>query len=384
MAALTFAVSYALMGRPASDISIHATWATEGGLLDVRAYLRHNAHILWHVLVNLLVTLGLPTAVAASLITALSKGAELWLLWRLAETILDGKTKPWVPGACAVCAALVSSLCLPWYNPTVYLGAGTPNTWHSPTQLLAMAFMLACVPMTARRYADFERRLPETGEQTVTPVRQAVLLSALLALSTLAKPVFMQAFLPAACLYFLVQWIRHPRNSRFFVRMLLVALPSAALMIGEFLYYFILFPDTGMTMSVTWVKALDCLIGVLLVQGFPVFALLTDREPRKWRDPLLALTVLMDAAGLLEQLVLSETGFRAADGNMGWAMMGAALMLWAVMLPRFIGQFAAWRAAREKNGWRAARYAVGLTLVGWHLISGIYYVIYLLTGTAVL
>ena len=54
-------------------------------------------------------------------------------------------------------------------------------------------------------------------------------------------------------------------------------------------------------------------------------------------------------------------------------MMGAALMLWVVMLPRFL------RDIRERGKPTPAHWA-GLGLLLWHLGSGIYYLYYLVTS----
>ena len=62
-------------------------------------------------------------------------------------------------------------------------------------------------------------------------------------------------------------------------------------------------------------------------------------------------------------------------------MMGAALMLWVVMMARF---FAAGRGLREPDGRVSVRRVGGLTLLGWHLVSGVYYVIYLFLTDGVL
>ena len=56
--------------------------------------------------------------------------------------------------------------------------------------------------------------------------------------SLAAKPTFMQTFLPAACLFYLVQWIRRPKATPFVVQTLLWVLPAVALMVLQYLYYF--------------------------------------------------------------------------------------------------------------------------------------------------
>ena len=157
----------------------------------------------------------------------------------------------------AVCMC-VSCLCIPFYNPKVYVGIGTPNTWHSCTQLMAMAFMVVCVPYTAWCYDCFTARRLREGQETRLPWPQAIGLGVLVFLSLLAKPTFMQAFLPACCLYFLFQWIRFPKNSRFFVQIIVCVLPAVLFMILQYLYYFgIIVPwQSSMVLEVASGKAL--------------------------------------------------------------------------------------------------------------------------------
>ena len=87
------------------------------------------------------------------------------------------------------------------------------------------------------------------------------------------------------------------------------------------------------------------------------------------------LTVLFNVVAIVEFLILGENGRRASDGNFGWGMMGASLMLWVVCLGRFL------REAKLRKPEK--RHIPGWILLGWHLLSGIYYIGYLLvTGAA--
>ena len=392
MLVLGYAVFYALALRPASDLSIHATWAAEGDFLHLRTFFHHGAHPLWHMLVAAVLLTGLPLAQSAALVTALLKAMEVWLLIRLSAKLLgrDG----WLPTVCGLVAGLVTAVWIPWINPTVYLGVGSPNTWHSPTQMAAMVMMLLCVPLTARCVDTFRRRLPEQGAKANVGARDALTLSLLLLLSLAAKPTFMQAFLPAACLYFLALWIRKPRNSAFIGRMMLVAAPAVLLMVLQYLYYFgILVPSQGnMIWQVSWAKTGEVATDVLLTRLFPIFALFACADRDTFKKPLYSLALVMDALSILEMLLLSESGRRAADGNFGWAMMGSALLLWAITLPLFVKRVAAWfsrrKAAAEGQPYledrpraEAARCIVGGVLLLWHVASGIGYIAYLLTTT---
>ncbi|MDD3213431.1 MAG: hypothetical protein PHY64_07145 [Eubacteriales bacterium] len=392
MLLLSYVIFYALVQRPASDISIHAAWASEGDFLHLRSFAHHAAHPLWHMLVAALMLTGLPLNVCAALITAVLKAVEVWLLIELTARLL-GKSG-WVTTACGLALGLVAAIVVPWVNPAVYVGAGSPNTWHSPTQVAAMVMMLLCVPMTAQSVEDFHRRLPTEGEKAVIPWKNAVMLSALLAVSLLAKPTFMQAFLPAACLYFLVMWLRRPKNSRYIFQMMLVALPSLLVMALQYLYYFVVSSELqeGMTLLISWQKAGDTAVRVLLTRAFPLFVLFAFANRETLRKPLYQLTLVMDIVSIAEYLLLSETGYRASDGNFGWAMMGSALMLWAVTMPLFIHRVETWferrRASRSGKPYledhpraEAARIGIGAGLLLWHLAAGIYYIIYLLTTT---
>lgn len=369
------ALFYQLALRPSSDLSIHATWAAEGDFLAPRTFVRHGAHPLWHALVAFVMLFGVPLEWAASVVTALIKAAEIWLMQRLFSQHLSiSQNRATVLGL--VCG-FVSCLWLPFYNPTVYLGVGTANTWHSPTQLIAMLFMLVCVPYTAHCYDTFEKFEKEKGPEALLPWHKPIVLGALLLLSLLAKPTFMQAFLPAACLYFLYQWIRHPKNSRFFWQIIVCVLPSVLFMIVQYMYYFgIIVPSQGnMVLELSAAKFLRVISSTVLIQAFPIYVLITQRKDGE-RGSFFWLTLLFDIVGIVEFLILGEDGRRAADGNFGWGMMGAALLLWVTMLPRFLITV---KEEREKAGKLRPAHIVGFVLLGWHLVSGLYYMGYLLT-----
>lgn len=368
---LSFAMFYQLTLRPSSDISIHATWASEGDFRDLTTFVSHGAHPMWHVLVSILLHLGVALPAASALITALSKVFIAWVTHRLMTVALHKQLSRTAITLLTGVLMLVSCLCIPTYNPTVYLGVGTPNTWHSCTQLMAMAFMLVCVPYTGWCYDCFAQRRLLDGQETRLPWMQPIVLGVLLFLSLLAKPTFMQAFLPAACLYFLYQWIRHPHNSRYFVQIILCVLPAVLFMIFQYLYYFgIIVPwQSSMVLEYDSGKALNVLVRVVLLMAFPIYTLLLCR--RQKADTTFVLTLVFNLVAILEMLILGEDGRRAADGNFGWGMMGASLMMWVVCMIRFL------REDGVMKWMPKAKYAVGWMLLGWHLGSGVYYIGYL-------
>lgn len=379
MLVLAYIVFASVNAQPSSDISIHATWAAEGDFSDLTSFFHHGAHPMWHVLVSILLHLGVPLAVASPLVTAVCKLAEFAIIhWLYRRWLKDAPL--WLVTLLTVLCTTVSSLCWPWYNPTVYLGAGTPNTWHSCTQMIALVWMLLCVPYVARIYDRFTELEPKMGAATRLTAKEILLLCFLLLCSLAAKPTVMQVFMPAACLFFLWQWIRHPKNSRYFLQVLAGVVPAILLMILQYMYYFgIIVPSQGdMVLEVSLAKVKQTAIMVVLMQAFPMAALLLTRKQPK--DTLYWLTMLMNIVGIIEFLILGENGRRAADGNFGWGLMAAVLMLWVIALPRIIN---ARRSEKQLSPIRRLGYGACWALLLWHLGSGIYYLWYLLsTGAA--
>ncbi|MBP3650133.1 MAG: hypothetical protein J6K73_10150 [Clostridia bacterium] len=377
---LSLAVFGSIIQNEGSDLSIHTVYARAGNFHELDSFFHSTANPMWHVLVVLLSMTGVPLFTSAVIITAICKLLVFALTHYFFTRWLRGSVRQWVITLLAVACSVVSSLCWPWYNPTVYLGAGSPNLWHSATHMIAMVWMPLCVVQIARVYDEFVRLEPEMGPKTVLDWKELCWLCFLLLCSLASKPSFMQVCLPASCLFFLFKWFKYPKNSRYFLQVLGWVTPAIILMILQYMYYFgIIVPvQSEMVLEVSWNKVGTTLIMVLLMQAFPMYALWVTRQQPK--DTLYCLTLLMDVVGIVEFLILGENGIRAADGNFGWGMMSAVLMLWMVTLPRFV------KARSGEAALTAGKrtiYGVGWVLLGWHLVSGIYYIWYLLsTGAA--
>lgn len=377
---LSLAVTGSIIQNESSDLSIHTVYARAGNFHELDSFFHSTANPMWHVLVVLLSTTGIPLFTSAVIITAICKLIVFALTHYFFTRWLQDNVRQWVITLLAVICSLVSSLCWPWYNPTVYLGAGSPNLWHSATHMIAMVWMPLCVVQIARVYDEFIRLEPEMGQRTVLGWKDMLWLCFLLLCSLASKPSFMQVCLPASCLFFLFKWFQYPKNSRYFLQVLGWVMPAILLMILQYMYYFgIIVPvQSEMVLEFSFGKVKTTAIMVLLMQAFPMYVLwMTRKEPK---DTLYRLTLLMDAVGIVEFLILGENGIRAADGNFGWGMMSAVLMLWMVALPRFVKMRSGETAL---TGGRRTLYGVGWVLLSWHLVSGLYYIWYLLsTGAA--
>ncbi len=200
MLVLAYTVFYALVQRPSSDISIHAAWASEGTFTNLKSFVHHAAHPLWHMLVSALMLTGLSLNVSAAAVTAIWKAAETWLLIELSARLIG--RRGWMAALCGLMLSLVSAILIPWLNPTVYLGAGSPNTWHSPTQIAVLVTMLLIVPLVSDKVTVLRERQALQGAKANITWREAAVLAVLLGVSLLAKPTFMQAFFTGSLLVF--------------------------------------------------------------------------------------------------------------------------------------------------------------------------------------
>ncbi len=364
----------------ATDLSVHARIASEFDFTDLHSITSRIAYPLWHLLVAGLLRLGMPLWWASAVVCACAKTAGLWLVYQLMNGVAAGRVNRWVLTLGALLVMFVTGVRVPGVNDRVYAGIGSPTVWHNPTQLMVNVSLFLCVPYVVHCFCEFERRLPEHKEKTMVPWYQVGILAVLLMASLACKPTVMQALIPAAGVFFLWQWVRHPNNSRFFGQMILAFLPAVAYFVLQYLYYtgvvvsFSSGVETGLTAQSAWLAVRN----MLLMAAFPLFCLLAFFRKGLFRDRMLSLTLLMVLFSVAEAMFFRETGMREGHGNFNWASMSSALMLWVLTLGyflRFLGEF--WRT-KQKPWHLVLRFGLGAGLLGWHAASGVYYVVFLL------
>lgn len=386
-----------------SDLYKHAVIASEFDFTDLHSITSRLAYPLWHLCVAALFQLGVPLGWAAALLCALCKGLAFLLVRRYLFVMTRNPLSNAALALLALLLMLVTPIRLLLVNEgAIYRGVGSPTVWHNPTQLAVLVTAMLCVPYMAHCWYAFERMLPERGPKTMLPWRKVIALAALLMLNLSSKPTFLQALLPAAALFFLIQWIRHPKNSRYFAQIILAFLPAAAYFLLQYLYYTgVVVPYTsgvefGLSLETVWLAIRN----MLLMAAFPLFALVCCRKRGILRDRMLLLSLLMAGFSMVEAMCLRETGVRVNHGNFNWASMSSAFFLWVTVLPHYldsIGDFRAWQArlqAADVEGTldsaalrkeraalsrRSLCYFVSFVLLVWHVYSSLYYPYYLLT-----
>ncbi|MCL1854601.1 MAG: hypothetical protein FWF86_02610 [Clostridia bacterium] len=365
-----------------TDMHVHAIIASEFNFQDLHSITSRLAYPLWHIFVSVLYQLGVPLIWASAVVCALVKVLGMMLTILLLTHITEERIHSNFITLSGFLLMFITGILVPGFNSGVYRGVGSPTAWHNPTQLLVNVSMLLCVPYIVHCWYDFTRRLPEGGTNTRLPWSRVFVLAVLLMFSLACKPTFMQAFLPACMVFFLVQWIRHPKNSLFFLQLIVAFLPAACYFCLQYLYYTgVVVPfSSGVDFGVSLDSAWGAVRSLLVMTAFPLFVLLCSMKKSLFQDKMLVIALLMTGFSVLESMLFRETGLRFGHGNFQWASMSSSLMLWVLMTGRFLLFYKEFLKKTIKPWYEWVSFGVALSLLGWHIFSGGYYLRYLLVS----
>ena len=262
-----------------------------------------------------------------------------------------------------------------FFNKTPYLGQGSPNIWHNPTSIAVrpialLVFVLVSSMVIKARREDFEHGIP---------AGTAVLTGLLLILSCLAKPSFVQVFYPAIFTLMVIWLIMYRgRNLKTALQLFLVCLPSLIVMILQFVNAF--YSGSGKSgglaikpFVVAGARTRSIPISLLLLLAFPLLMLVITavKKSLNWSD---ALAWLMLFWGLVWRLLLAEKGEREWHGNFSWGFMLAAYLVWYCAVRNYLRHYFSEQMTGNKRGFG---FVLATLVLALHLISGIYYIGYL-------
>ncbi len=330
----------------------------------IRLALGHNDYGLASLIVRLLWGLlgeARGQTALALLLTAnqLCGMAAVWLLLR--------RMFPSLAGSYACLAVLLAHLCGPWILPgqtEMYLSAFNGNIYHNMTVLFSRSF----VPLDLL----FFYSLWDARRRTLS-LRDWLGLLLCLLLTTLFKPSFLGAFAPAVFCMLVWDFIRtRARGLKNELLLGLAFIPSlAALLWSSSVLFAEDFAGTSsgvalrsLTLPLAGGLLLTFLRGMLLPLWS--FSLQGPREKEQWEHLRIFAGVL--AVAVLEALLLTETGYRANDGNFYWGSLSLYPVLFALGIALL---FRMLPGLRERGAPRC-RALVGLVLLLGHLVIGVY------------
>ena len=270
---------------------------------------------------------------------------------------------------------LTCAIFVPFFNKTPYLGQGSPNIWHNPTTITVrpialLVFLLVSSIVMKAREEEFENGIP---------VGRAILTGFLLVLSCFAKPSFVQVFYPAIFTLMVIWLILFKgKNLKLGLQLLAVCVPSLIVMILQFMiaFYSGNKGSGGVTIApfvVAGARTRSMPISLLLLLAFPLLMLILAaiRKSVSWSDVFVWIMLLW---GLVFRLLLVEKGERTYHGNFSWGFMLAAYLVWFTAVRSYLKLYFSEQMTGNKRG---VGFVLATLVLALHLLSGLYYLFYL-------
>lgn len=284
----------------------------------------------------------------------------VWLLIRRLLPELDG----WYAFLAVELAALCGPWVIPGYQMEMYLGAYNGNVLHNMTVLFSRTFI---PPVFIFFFDCWDSR----GRRIDLKSWLGMTLSFLAA--TLFKPNFAFAFIPMLAVMLMADLIKTGgRRLKNEIVLGLAVVPAGLACIWQ---YLVLFADNfaGTSSGVTFRVLLGAellAVAVMYIRSLllPIYTL-SLQAPREKEAGHIWLIVICDAVAILEACVLTETGFRANDGNFEWGSLAMYPVLFSVSIGLL---FTMLRRTEWKKPGSAAKAAAGIVLLLGHLVVGVY------------
>ncbi len=303
---------------------------------------------------------------ALSMILAANACLGVLSLWLLISKLFPGLDRVY-----GLLAVLLAHLCGPWIIPGVesqtgmYLGVYNGNVYHNMTVLFSRTWIPLCFYFFFPIWDERRGRIkpyPWLG------------FAASFAIATLFKPNFAFAFIPMLGIWLIFDFIKtRGKNFRNEFFMGLGVVPAGLACIWQ---YLVLFDDNFAGTSST--MALRLLLGAELVSMLimylrglllPIFAHCIQGRKDSGAKEHLRLINICTAIAIFEAMILTETGFRANDGNFEWGALSLYTTVFAIAIALLFGFI---KQADRKNRADAFRICLGLILLLGHLVIGIY------------
>lgn len=370
---LLYTITYAVVLKEMSvgDYPFHANIAdkiNEDSILEITLF--ENPYFMWHLLVKVVKSIFfMPLEYAAATVSS----ATNTIVYLIAVKIMRSYYHVENANLIGFILLLVGPLYIPWYNPQIYYGQGTPNLWHNPTNLMVKPFAVSCFFIIVSLLGRIHKKEKLIKKQYIT-------LGVLLFLSVLAKPSFLQGIIPGLGLYFLIHCIKDKfQNLKNYLYICLAFIPAVCWMGWIFISAFYT-GETGEGIGFGWLEVIsistsNVLVSVLLLRGFPLLYLILNWK-KLWNKTDVQLSICWEVMSWLESALLYEQGIRKSHGNFSWAVLLSVFVFWMVMLLHFIKDIQVMDINNKKE---VIKNSVLLVILLLHLLCGCYYIFCLLT-----
>lgn len=380
---ITYTIALKLLGLSelGSDYYMHAKSAASFSTHNFLDYYKTNAYPMWHFITKLNIKiLRIPMEEAAALTSGVINMITYFIVYYIYNKFLDTNISRKIVSSLVFVLLIVEPIYISWYNQYLYLGQGSPNVWHNPTNPMVRPFAVIIFYMFLTMYKRYKNNISHTK---MFKSSEVLVLAILMILSQLAKPSFLQIFIPGLGIFLLIELISSKGKSFLFcLKIACICIPSVILIIVQYIisfYYSV--EDTGIAfgwLEVAKAFAPNAYISVLLVIVFPLFVIITDFKKLILKKDI-QFSIILLAVGWLEYASLVEEGARKYHGNFSWGYLISLFIIWMVTLVYFI------KYTFDSENFSQKKYKF-ITYIGWsflflHFICGIYYISLFFTQT---
>ena len=383
---LSLSYFFKAANTPDSELARQSALAAQVNFLDPAGIWKLSRYPVWSISFAMLYKLGVPLAWAAAIVSTLYIMLSFVLAQRIFRLYLGAESSFSLATLAALVLVFAASASVPlFYTPADSL----PPLWQDPRLPAGFAVSLLCLFYSAHcLYFLREQRIEASPGNLAVSWRHTGILSALLLLSALTHPAFLWVFLPAWLVYLAALFIKNPHCRRGCLPMLAAALPAAVCVVLQG-------NGSGIALSLSFEGIVFALRDMLLLVAFPLLTLLLLPRKETFRDPVIRLSLSILATGVIGAAFVQNTG------SISQGLVSASLLLWVVMLPRFIDQVFVYRYERLRLQEDARRGAIpaaalmrvrgrlnqtslgllaGLVLLLWQVYTGVHALYRLLIG----
>lgn len=273
---------------------------------------------------------------------------------------------------CATVLNFVMAFYVKAVNARHYIGYQNATIWHNSTYI--------CMKVVAVFVLWYFLKLMNTYK-TKLSVKQWIVFTALIALSTGVKPSFLMVFAPVMAIMLLADWIKGTKFSKVFLFGLTV-IPSLLIILWQNVVLF--GADTGNSFIIKPFYTLaqrsdNPKIALLFSVLFPAIVGIFHIKD-VWKDKLYLGSLLVWGFGFMEVFLFVESGTRSKDANFMWGYSISLFVLFAISLVRWIRDCLNKDFLGKNKILRYGYLAVAGATFTYHVISGIWFLGILLTG----
>ncbi len=302
---------------------------------------------------------------------ALITGATVLVTYKLLFEQLKNTISKEIILLIALALNFVMAAHLDFAHTQWYIGYESGNLWHNSTYIVMRFFGLLTLL--------FYWRVESTYREKII-VRDLLLFTLFLSLTTATKPSFAFVMLPVMALFLLFD-LAHKVPFKKVALFALSVLPSFVIIV---LQNTILFgEDTGNTIVIDpWytlsLHAAHPKLTLLLSIAFPLFVLLFSIK-EVWANKRYLFAWTMWGIGFLQILLLTETGTRSNDGNFLWGYAFCIFFLFVESSSVFVKQVRL-QIDNKKLTFRWVYLMFGSILFAYQLYCGVQFFLWMLQG----